>query len=234
MSVHEEIEVKFILLLSKLLDLVQLEALPKQKIEQAYFSKERIRQYLIPELQKLLPDRLPPEVNYVNGRVRAVEEDGMRSFQITVKGPREDFYSRIEIEVGIDLALYEKLFKLVDEGSVSKTRHFLAGSLYRQGAALPAVAEIDVMHTAGGRTVQFEGVPDFAVVEVEVPDRALIELLQKGSHSFEFLKGAYEIAALPEVTQRTIRMRYFAKYGVDQRVRTVLKELFDKPSTTMG
>ena len=61
MPVQEEIEVKYLMLLSQLMSMIQLEQLPQQKITQSYFSKERIRLYLIPKLKELLPDREIPD-----------------------------------------------------------------------------------------------------------------------------------------------------------------------------
>jgi CYTH domain-containing protein len=224
----KEIEVKYIISARVLSDQIELRALPKFDMTQAYYSPERIQGLLLPLLrERVAAEDCPLDLDYQNGRVRKTTENGTDHYSLTVKGPRENHYSRVELEIEIECSEYERLLPQADEGSVSKTRHHVAGDLTdNSGQEYHLHADLDLLHSAAGAPIFTDGLPPFVIVEVEVPDEALIPVLQSGEHSFAFLKQALEIADLPHTAQRVLRMRYLAKYGADDRVRGAVCDFF--------
>jgi hypothetical protein len=230
MSIHEEIEIKFILPLSRITEAVDLKSLPVQNISQSYFSRSFIRTRMIPLIKKLKPEiNIPEGLDYKNGRVRSVEKAGKKDYFVTLKGPREGGFSRLEIEIPIAADLYMQLLDEADRGTVAKQRYFLEGELESPDSRrLPVTAEIDLVTEAAGRPLAGCNVPEFAIVEIEVQEEHFLKSLQEGKHSFDFLKGAVEVRSLERSIQKLIRMRDLARSGITDQVIEALTGIFNQ------
>jgi hypothetical protein len=213
-----ETEIKYVMALSKLRAQIDLSGLECEEISQHYYSAEKIRQQLIPQLRAMNAsdvDLLPDDCS--NGRIRSSKSNKSISYTLTVKAPRADPFSRLEVEISITESLYNKLLRFVDMGSLSKQRYYLAGTLADKSAVIrPLTAEIDIYNEIAGKSFDLNDPLAFAVVEVEAASLEQLQEIRDGHHSFYFLRDAVEVLSLPEDCQKYFKNMYLALHGLDQ------------------
>ena len=212
-----ETEIKYVMALSKLRAQIDLSQLEYDEISQHYYSAEKIQRQLIPQLKAMNAsdvELLPPDCS--NGRIRSSKSNGITSYTLTVKAPRADLFSRLEVEMPITEKLYQELLGFVDMGSLSKQRYYLAGALKnKMGNATPLTAEIDIYREIAGKSFNLEDPLAFAVVEVEVSTPEQLQQIRDGHHDFSFLRDAVEVLSLPEDCQKYFKNMYLALHGLD-------------------
>lgn len=227
MKGNQEIEVKYLLTLAELAKEVDLASLPVLALSQSYFSRGVIKSRLIPLLEELCPDvSIPRGLEYKNGRIRSVTNNNATTYSLTVKGPRQNEYSRLELETEISADLYEELLKQADCGTVKKNRYLHKGALLIDTSELPITAEIDLVTEAAGAPIFTGDVPEFVIIEVELLSKESINPLRQGKHDFSFLSQAIEIASLERSFQTKIRMRDLARFGLTAEAKKLLNKLF--------
>ena len=204
--------------LSKLRAQIDLSQLEYDEIYQHYFSAEKIQQQLIPQLKAMNAsdvDLLPADCS--NGRIRSSKSNNVTNYTLTVKAPRADPFSRLEVEIPITEKLYQDLLGFVDMGSLSKHRYYLAGALKNKvGAPTPLTAEIDIYSEIAGKSFNLDDPLAFAVVEVEASTLEQLKQIRDGKHDFSFLRDAVEVLSLPDDCQKYFKNMYLALHGLDQ------------------
>ncbi len=204
--------------LSRLKAQIDLNKLEYDEISQHYYSTQKIHQQLIPQLQAMNASDvhlLPKDCS--NGRIRSSKSNNLTSYTLTVKAPRADPFSRLEVEINITESLYNTLLSFVDMGSLSKQRYYLPGALVDKfGGTTPLTAEIDIYCEIAGKSFDLEDSLAFAVVEIEASSLEQLQQIREGQHSFAFLRDAVEVLSLPQDCQKYFKNMYLALHGLDR------------------
>lgn len=223
-----ERELQYFLPLSQLKQRIALEHLPAKLISQSFFVPE-LYDVLSVFLRELSGQQaFPPQFRMTQIRVRHVHDEGFDSYYLEMKGrtPEQENFERLEISLPITIALYNDLLNLASAGQLEKVRYSVDGYVTVDGAEERLVAEIDLLRRAGGKEVVVpEELEDFAIVDIELADRAHVEPIREGLHSFEFLSSAVELSQVERTLKKGLSARRLAKRGLDERAHQVIAEL---------
>jgi hypothetical protein len=215
-----ETEIKYVIPLKALEAAIDLGKLSYVEIAQHYFSAEMINQHLIPQLiaagereAKELPN------NCSNGRVRATISSKKSVYTITVKAPRKNVFSRLEVETEISREEFKRLQQYSDLGDLRKRRYEVEGKLLNQSrkGIEKLIAEIDIYQEIAGKLVDLLQPEAFGIVEIETSEQAL-EQVRAGQHTFDFLSKATEVMSLPTDLQKYFKNTYLAQFGLNQQM----------------
>lgn len=224
-----ERERSYIISLDKLAAHLDLRSAPSILITQRYFASEQIE--LIGQMAAAIaPCDLPQQIKLTQARLRTTKDKGGVSHFVQAKGvvPALRMDERIEISAKIQEGLFANLLPMAGAGFISKERFLVPGAIFdNKSNQTLVVAEINLIKAAGKNPHQVNNL-NFALIDVEVPNRELYDQLVKGSHDIPLLHDAVDISALDKPVKEVFSNKRIAARGLGLIARQTAKGLLNK------
>ena len=228
-----ECEIRYLISLDALKSSVNLRALQKTLITQAYLKPEAFNDACRSVLKYHGEDRLRPR-DFSKARVQHERSSDSEGFFLVIKSP-EDNRARIDLKRPLSPDVVGKWLEFSYKDTMQKLRHGIPGQVGEDENVLKC-AEADIIVGCGQREKRLQlttGIPrvtpSFAIVEVEIAKRSGINMLRSGEHSFGFLEQhGFELSRDEKELRSMFSNRRISRFGITEQMEEVLSELFGK------